>query len=655
MPADIRCSIPVQRTTQTTLVVDGLVADAPNGVRLLDGVSLGVGAGSLLAIAGPTGAGKTSLAAAITGAIPLTSGVVLVNGLDVSRVDSARRGIGYVPQEDDLHGELTVRQTLDYAAELRLAGCAAAEREACVDRVLGEVRLQPQAGRTVASLSVGQRKRVSIAAELISRPDVLILDEPTSSLDPGYEASVMVTLRRLAERGKCIVIVTHSQQVIAQCDQVAMLARGGGLAYFGPTSSVHAYFGTSSPAELFTLLDDAPDSLFIPKPPEPVHCMSGRPHTRIARTPVRAQFRTLTRRYARITFADRRRAALFAVQALALGVLLLAFVTPDGLRRPHDALGQTIPLSATGMAVLLTTCVTWLGMSNSLREIVNVGRTLARERRAGLSARAYVASKLAVLGPLVALQAAVVAAIAVQRQMVPASGAVLPFGAVELVVAMSLGGICAVSLAMFVSAMVRTADKALAVLPMIVVVEFVLSGLSPSVQMPGLALLRDLAASRWSVQAIGATVTGSNHDWWQAIGAMAALSAAALAGTFLAVRRSLRTRTVRRRRAVVTGAGANAAARFNPEMLRLSRVAAGGLAALALAVTGARVIAPAGASPVRAASQTPVHTAAQATRPVSFVAESVPGVVGEMFWLLRAGTTVASDLTEAAFVASELP
>ena len=652
MTADIRFTTPVAPRVTTALAVDGLVADAPDGVRLLDGVSFAVSAGSMLAIAGPTGAGKTSLAAAITGAIPLTSGAVVVGGVDVSRLDASRRGIGYVPQEDDLHGELTVRQTLDYAAELRLPDIDTVERRQCVDRVLEEIRLCPQAGTAVGALSVGQRKRVSIAMELITRPDVLVLDEPTSSLDPGYEASVITTLRKLADRGRCIVIVTHSQPVIASCDQVAMLATGGGLAYFGPTSRMHSYFGTSSPAELFSLLDEVPDSLFIPKPPVPVRCMSGRPRTHVARPSVGAQFLTLTQRYTRITFADRRRTTLFAVQGLVLGVLLLAFVTPYGLDRPHDALGQKIPLSATGMAVLLTTCVTWLGMSNSIREIVKERRILARERRAGLSAWAYVGSKLAVLGPLVAIQAAAVAAIAVQRQRVPGSGAVLPSGIVELVVAMSMAGLCAVTMAMFVSAVVRTADKALAVLPMIVVVEFVLSGLSPSVQMPGLALLRDVAASRWSVQAIGATVTGNNHDWWQAVGSLAALSAVAVVGTFLAVHRSLRTRTVRRSSRLAMPSVVTTVTRFNPEMLRLTRVAASCLAAVAVVVTGARVVIPVGPAPALAAASTPVQSAGESANPVSFMAENVPGVVGDLFWMLRAGTTISLDAAAEAYVAS---
>ncbi|HWC36461.1 MAG TPA: ATP-binding cassette domain-containing protein [Mycobacteriales bacterium] len=657
MPADIRfltSDAPVRPSVKIALSVEGLVADAPDGTRLLDGVSFVATAGSMVAIAGPTGAGKTSLAAAITGAIPLTSGVVAVGGTDVSRAESSRRGIGYVAQEDALHGELSVRQTLGYAAELRLPRSAPGDRRSRIDSVLDETRLAPQADAKIESLSVGQRKRVSIALELLSQPDVLILDEPTSSLDPGYEATVMTTLRRLADLGQCVVVVTHSQQVIADCDQVAVLASGGGLAYFGPTARMHDYFGSSSPAELFNLLDAAPDSLYIPKPAVAVRPMSGRTRLPVVRPSARQQFSTLTRRYARVTFSDRRRTALFAMQALVLGGLLLAFVTPAGLQRPRLAAGHATPLSATGMAVLLTTCVTWLGMSNSIREIVKERRILSREHRAGLSTRAYVASKLAVVGPLIAIQAVVVTAIAVRRQLVPATGAVVPSGTAELAIAMALAGLCAVTTAMLVSALVRTADKALAILPMIVVVEFVLSGLPPAVHMPGLSQLRDLAASRWAVQAIGATVTGDSHSWWNAIAALAGLSVAALVGTFVAAHRSLHTRTVRRRPSLLP-AIARAASRFNPEMVRLVRVGGACLAAVVLVVTGARIAIPAGAAPVLAAAPVAAAPHSEAAPTPGALLAEMPGVVGNMFWLFQAGTTFGLDVTAAAYAASSAP
>lgn len=653
MPADIRFTVPVRRVTTTALAVDGLVAHAPNGTRLLDGVCFALSSGAMVAIAGPTGAGKTSLAAAITGAIPLTSGAVMVGGVDVTRLAAACRGIGYVPQEDALHGELTVRQTLDYAATLRLADCDAFERSARVEAVLDEVRLRPQAGTRVESLSVGQRKRVSIAAELLSSPSVLILDEPTSSLDPGYEATVMTTLRRLADLGHCVLVVTHSQQVIAECDQVAVLATGGGLAYFGSTARMHSYFGTSTPAELFSLLDDPPPTLFIPKPAEPVRSTRPLERPRFARVAMRKQLATLTGRYARVTFADRRRSALFAAQGVVLGALLLAFVTPDGLRRPLHDIKRTMPLSATGMAVLLVTSVTWLGMANAIREIVKEHRIVLRERRAGLSASAYVGSKLAVLGPLVVVQAAVVAAIAVQRQLVPATGAVLPTGVGELVIAMAFAGLCAVTLGLFISAVVGTADKALAILPMVVVVEFVLSGLSPAVTFPGLAQLRDLAASRWAVQAIGATVTGNSRMWWHAIGALAALSAAAVVGTFLAVHRSLRTRTVRRKRFAARSAVVGAVTRLNPEMLRLSRAGGICLATVALVVAGARIAIPAGsAAPAFAAAPAAAQVDGDQDLDAAVIAANLPGVVANMWWLLDAGAHLGIEVTAAAYVAS---
>jgi hypothetical protein len=364
---------------------------------------------------------------------------------------------------------------------------------------------------------------------------------------------------------------------------------------------------------------------------------------------------TLSRRYARVTFADRRRTALFAVQGIVLGVLLLAFVTPGGLRRPLHDTSRVMPLSATGMAVLLVTAVTWLGMANAIREIVKERRILASEGRAGLAASSYVVAKLAVLGPLVAVQGAVVAAIAVQRQLVPASGAVMPSGVAELVVTMSLAGLCAVTLGLFISAVVRSADKALAILPMVVVVEFVLSGLSPAISVAGLAQLRDLAASRWAVQAIGATVTGDRTAWWHAVNALALLSALAAVGTWVAVRRTLRVRTVRR--PWTFGAAARVGlVRRNPEMVRLSRVGGASLAAIALVLVGVQLVFPAGSStPALAATTSPAaaeHHAADADLDPSVVAAHLPGVVGNLWWLWRTGTQLSLDVTAAAYAAS---
>jgi energy-coupling factor transporter ATP-binding protein EcfA2 len=516
--------------------------------------------------------------------------------------------------------------------------------------VLEDTRLTGQVDLMVGNLSAGQRKRVAIAIELLSRPAVLVLDEPTSSLDPGYEGSVLTTLRRLADLGHAVVIVTHSQSAVAMCDRVVLLASGGRLAYFGDPARMHERFGTSNAAELFTALDSARPRV-LPGHPSLARIAESdvtdnEPAT--DRPGVRRQLRVLSHRYFNLTFADRRRSWLLAFQGVVLGGLLLAFVVPDGLARPVGELSYGAPVSATGMAVLLVTCLTWLGMSNAIREIVKERHILTREHRAGLSPAAYVGSKIAVLGPLLAAEAAIVGIFAVQRQEVPRTGAALPSGIAEIIIALALAGISAVALGLLVSAVVRSADKALAVLPMLIVVEFVLSGLTPSVSWPGLAELRDLAGTHWAVQAIEATVTGDAHSWLIAIAALVGITAASLIATLLVVRRSLRLPVARPVRKPLAERVRDAARGFNPEMMRLTRIGAAGLVGVALIVAGARLVIPNSAI----GGAPPVVVAADGSTPT--IADELPGVLGDLWWMWQTGTHFATAATEAAYIRTSL-
>jgi ABC-type multidrug transport system ATPase subunit len=646
-------SPPIARTG--SLVVEGLVVDAASGTRLLEGVGFVVPSGSMLAVAGPTGAGKTTLARALVGAIPVAAGTVLVGGHDVTGLDPSRRGIGYVAQEDALHTDLTVRRTLDYSAALRMADADPAERRERVDAVLEGTRLTGQVDLMVGNLSAGQRTRVAIAIELLCRPAVLVLDEPTSSLDPGYEDSVLTTLRRLADLGHTVVIVTHSQPAVAMCDRVVLLASGGRLAYFGAPARMHERFGTANAAELFTALDAVRPRVLQGHPSAD---RSAAPTTDVAAEPIaartgfRSQLAVLSHRLFNLTFADRCRTWLLAIQGVVLGGLLLAFVVPDGLARPVGELSYGAPVSATGMAVLLVTCLTWLGMSNAIREIVKERHILAREHRAGLSAAAYVGSKIAVLGPLLVAEAAIVGIFAVQRQEVPRTGAALPSGILEIVIALALAGISAVALGLLVSAVVRTADKALAVLPMLIVVEFVLSGLTPSVSWPGLAELRDLAGTHWAVQAIEATVTGDRHSWLIAIASLVALSAGSMLATLLVVRRSLRLPVARPVRKPIAERVRDAGRRLNPEMLRLSRVGVAGLVGVALIIAGARLVIP--NSAIGGPPPPVVVVAADGSTHPATITDELPGVIGDLWWMWQTGTHFATAATEAAYIRTSL-
>src|SRR5439155_9732150 len=153
--------------------------------------------------------------------------------------------------------ELTPFQALDYSARLRLPGdMDTEERHQRVLDTLETLGIAERKNVAIQRLSGGQRKRVSIGAELITRPGLFFLDEATSGLDPGTENQMMRLLRRLADQGHTIVLITHATKNVMLCDQVLFLARGGHLAYFGPPDRALTYFGVSDFDEIYLRLED---------------------------------------------------------------------------------------------------------------------------------------------------------------------------------------------------------------------------------------------------------------------------------------------------------------------------------------------------------------------------------------------------------------
>ena len=203
-----------------TVTVDG-------GKQILKDVSFGVPEKSLIAVIGPSGSGKSTLLKALTGYRPANQGDVLYDNRNLyKQFAELRQRIGLVPQDDILHKELTVKKALKYAAKLRFpADTTTAEREARIDEVLRELKLDIHKEKKVTSLSGGQRKRVSVALELLTKPSLIFLDEPTSGLDPGMDRDVMQLLRGLADDGRTVLVVTHSVAELAICDKLLVMAR----------------------------------------------------------------------------------------------------------------------------------------------------------------------------------------------------------------------------------------------------------------------------------------------------------------------------------------------------------------------------------------------------------------------------------------------
>ena len=166
-----------------------------------------------------------------------------------------------MPQDDIIHLEMPLRRTLRYAARLRLpAGTSAAEADRIVDETMRDLDLADRAEVPVRALSGGQRKRASIAVELLTRPSLFFLDEPTSGLDPSTAADVMRLLRRLSQRGVTVVLTTHEPAGIDRCDRVVFLARDGHLAFAGSPTEARRYFGVEDLNEVYGRLagEDTP-------------------------------------------------------------------------------------------------------------------------------------------------------------------------------------------------------------------------------------------------------------------------------------------------------------------------------------------------------------------------------------------------------------
>ncbi len=204
------------------------------GAPALDQVDLSVRRGEILGVVGESGAGKSTLLGILTGAITPTAGRARVLGADVAALDRAglralRRQLGVMFQSIDLLSSRTVRQNVE--TPLRLRGIARSERadaRDAVEDVLRFVGLSERADAYPAQLSGGQRQRVGIARALVTRPRMLLCDEPTSSLDATTSDDVLGLLRDARERwGTTVVIVTHDLAVVRSvCDRAALFERG---------------------------------------------------------------------------------------------------------------------------------------------------------------------------------------------------------------------------------------------------------------------------------------------------------------------------------------------------------------------------------------------------------------------------------------------
>ena len=495
---------------------------------LLDDVSFPIEERFLVGVIGPSGAGKSTLLNALTGMRPADTGTVLYDNRDLYRdYAELRHRIGLVPQKDIMHTQLTPRTALGYAAELRFpSDTRKAERTKRVEEVLTELSLTHRADVRAESLSGGQLKRVNVALELLTRPSLLFLDEPTSGLDPGLDAQVMEQMRDLAHDGRTIIVVTHSVENLNTCDRLLVLVPGGKIAYYGPPQDGLKFFGKPRWADVFRAFDSEPDrdwaaefrgskeftryvaNPMAPRPPQP-HLPAQQAHGRPpAAVPPRRrgrarQLSTLARRYLRVIAADRFYLGSIIALPIILGALVRLLAPAQGLT---GAPGSNSGAQTMLMVLMIMACLA--GVVNAVREVVKERSIYIRERAAGLSAGAYLASKVMVLGVIAVLQAVVMTAIGVLGKPLPPTGSFLT-GAplVELILAVAFLEFASTCLGLLVSCLVSSSDKAMQAIVLVTMIQFVFSGGIISLAgKVGLEQVAAIAPARWGMAALASTV-----------------------------------------------------------------------------------------------------------------------------------------------------
>ncbi len=320
-----------------------------HGKILINDISLAIPPRKFVALVGGSGAGKSTLLDALNGLRPAHRGKIFYNGQDYyETLASFRSQLGYVPQKDIVHEDITVEHALYYAAKMRLpADSTKDEIKRRITEVLDDVEMKQSRDQLVNELSGGQKKRVSIALELLAKPSIFFLDEPTSGLDPGLDYKMMFLLRKLADKGHTIVLVTHATSNINFCDYVCFLAQGGRLAYFGPPDAAKKYFKTEHFAHIYNELErsenahEEAERQFRASNDYKVYVEKPLAHGSVMRTQILQQstqarprnrgnpwkqFVLLSLRYLELLMNDKVNRWILILQAPIIGVVLLIFI-----------------------------------------------------------------------------------------------------------------------------------------------------------------------------------------------------------------------------------------------------------------------------------------------------------------------------------------
>ena len=463
-------------------------------------VSMSIKPSEFVAFVGGSGAGKSTFMKCISGVDRPTSGTVLMNGEDLyENYENLKYNIGYVPQDDIVFSNLTLHDTLQYAAKLRMPdNTSIKERNERIKEVLDIVSLTDFENSYIRQLSGGQRKRASIAVELLADPNLFFLDEPTSGLDPGTERSIMKTLRKMSQMGKTIILVTHNTLNLHLCDKVAFFGDRGHLCFYGTPQEALDFFEVNDFVDIYTLINENLDYWYhkfedsreeiVPKtvPSGKSNNIENKKKSFIK------QLIILIKRYIKLISNDFQQLLILFAQAPIVAVLL-AMVTTDDLYKSYD--DTKAILFSLGCASI------WLGLLNSVQEICKEKVILQKEHMADLKLSAYLLSKFIVQGLLAFIQSLLLVSI-FQKIAGSSEYSILinSFWDIQIICFLSI--LSSATMGLFISSFVKNANIAMTIIPLVLVPHLLFSGML--FKLEGISdFISNFILCRWTVEGLG--------------------------------------------------------------------------------------------------------------------------------------------------------
>jgi ABC-type multidrug transport system ATPase subunit len=508
----------IWRVGNVELLVRGVSYDAPgkqaSGVpqRILHDANLRIRPSEFVAIIGANGSGKSTLMNIMAGRVLPTDGAVLLNNGDLhANFEALKQDIAFVPQQDVLHEQLTLRQALDYAAQLRLPpDTIIAQRHAAVNDAARSVDLLDRLDQRIGTLSGGQKKCASLASEILTRPSLLLLDEVTSGLDESTDWEIMRLLRRLADDGMTIIMVTHTLANVAEfCDKVVCMGRGGQPTFVGAPSQVLDFFAVNRLGEVFNCTAALGAEYWRARFEATIGATGNLPTTTAARgglrradperprAPALAALRRIARQAAillhrntRLVLSDRRTLILAAVQSVLIGGLI-------GYAFGNFGTGQERVNAENALLLLLGLSAIWLGCNAASKEIVGELAIYRREHDINLSTAAFIGAKYIVSGVFTVLQLAVVYVLAAAL----AEG--IPGDLLEQFLLLTIGAMAGTAMGLVISAFANTRDQATTIVPLALVPQLILAGvLVPKLPNLATAVAKVAVTGYWLTEAM---------------------------------------------------------------------------------------------------------------------------------------------------------